>query len=68
MTINALGHRKQKPRQAYDGVEVSLAAGVALKPGNSISGEIICCGCGLTHIHRYRITRRGTLKLTAWRK
>ena len=55
-------------RQAYDGEEISLAGGVALRPGNTISGEVKCCKCGLVHIHRYRITKRGTLKLTTWRK
>lgn len=58
---------KRRVRQMKDGVEYSLAAGVALRPGNSISGEVTCCKCGLTHTHRYRITKRGTLKLTAWR-
>lgn len=51
-----------------DGVEVSLAAGVALRPGRAIEGEVTCCGCGLVHLHRYRLTKQGTLKLTAWRK
>jgi len=59
--------KKQRFRQAFDGVEISLAAGVALKPGNTIYGEVKCCKCGLVHTHRYRITKRGTLKMTAWR-
>ena len=55
-------------RQMYDGVELSLAAGIALRPGKQIIGDVKCCRCGLVHTHRYRITKRGTLKLTAWRK
>lgn len=58
---------KQTSRKMEDGKEYSLAAGIALRPGTSIFGEITCCKCGLTHTHRYRITKRGTLKLTAWR-
>ena len=57
----------RKFRQVYDGVEVSLAAGVALKPGNAIFGLAQCCDCGLVHKRRYRITKRGTLKMTSWR-
>lgn len=60
--------RNGRFRQAYDGEEISLAAGVALKPGNAIYGELRCCRCGLTHTHRYRVTRRGTLKLTTWQR
>ena len=54
-------------RTMRDGVEISLAGGVALKPGNFLIGDHRCCDCGLTHRHRYRITSRGTLKLTSWR-
>lgn len=31
---------------------------------------IVCCDCGLKHIHRYEIVRKGSrnyLYLTAWR-
>ena len=59
---------RRKFRQAFDGVEISLAAGIALKPGNVIYGEVRCCKCGLVHTHRYRLTTRGTLKMTTWRR
>lgn len=61
------GKAIMKSRQMVDGEEVSLATGIALRPGTSIWGKVTCCRCGLTHTHRYRISKRGTLKLTSWR-
>ena len=64
-----IGQRTKNPRQVYDGEEISLAAGVALLPGkNAVQGESTCCNCGIVHLRRYRITKRGTLKMTSWRK
>jgi hypothetical protein len=55
-------------RTARDGEEVSLAGGVALRPGSGrVRGQMICCDCGLVHIHEYRITKRGTLMLRTTR-
>lgn len=59
---------KLRKRLMIDGKEYSLAAGIALRPGTSIVGDVECCRCGLVHTHRYRITSRGTLKLTSWRR
>jgi hypothetical protein len=57
-----------KYRRWRDGAELSFAAGVALLPGkNTVSGHFACCDCGLVHIHKYRITKRGTLKITSTR-
>ena len=68
MSLRPNSHRAKAFRQMQDGNEVSLAAGVALRPGTAIFGEVKCCDCGLVHTHRYRLTKRGTLKMTSWRK
>lgn len=55
-------------RHVSDGEEVSLACGVRIEPGRGIAvGKIMCCDCGLVHVHAYRLTKRGTLKMRTWR-